>query len=53
MYNVFEYFNKTIRSFRCINNHDNKHIHIQVLPITSKNEPCEIDKPVPQKYIYY
>lgn len=57
MYNVFEYL-KYIRSSRAIHNiQDTSKIHEIVFPynypIPSKSEPCEIDKPVPQKHVTY
>lgn len=54
MYNVFE-FMKSIRIIRVFNDtQKNKQIHIQYnYQIPSKKEPCEIDKPVPRKTIYY
>lgn len=53
MYNVFDYL-RLIRSFKNNEQKTIKPVHTlqYICPIPSKNEPYEVDKPVPQKYIY-
>lgn len=48
MYNLFEYF----KAIRVINY--NKQIISQYnAPVIAKNEPYEVDQPVPPKLVYY
>jgi hypothetical protein len=57
MYTVLQYL-KTIRSFKGVNNiNQNEQVNVHILqyncPVPAKIEPCEMDRPVPQKYIYH
>lgn len=58
MYNIFEYLKAMYIVKYVYNNkqdtriHSSQYIHHKS-PVTAKNEPYEIDMPVPQKCVYY
>lgn len=55
MYNIFEYL-KAMRTIRYNNNNiQTTQIHTSQCnsPVTAKNEPSEVDKPVPKKIVCF